>query len=64
MKSGASKCYIADLKEEYVKNYVWPTIKANAVYEGKYLLGTATARPLIAKALVEVAEKEGAERVK
>lgn len=63
LKSGASKCYIADLKEEYVKNYVWPTIKANAVYEGKYLLGTATARPLIAKALVEVAEKEGAEYI-
>lgn len=63
IKSGASKCYIVDLKEEFVKDCVWPVIKAGAVYEGKYLLGTATARPLIAKALVEVAEKEGAEYI-
>ncbi|MEG0250508.1 MAG: argininosuccinate synthase [Peptostreptococcus sp.] len=63
IKSGASKCYIADLKEEFVKDYVWPVIKAGAVYEGKYLLGTSAARPLIAKALVEVAEKEGAQYI-
>lgn len=63
IKSGASKCYIADLKEEFVKDCVWPVIKAGAVYEGKYLLGTSAARPLIAKALVEVAEKEGAQYI-
>lgn len=59
-KAGASKLYIADLKEEYVKDYIFPTLKAGAVYEGKYLLGTSHARPIIAKKLVEVAKKEGA----
>lgn len=63
LKSGASKCYIADLKEEFVADYVFPVIKSGAKYEGKYLLGTCCARPLIAKALVEVAEKEGAEYI-
>lgn len=63
IKSGASKCYIVDLKEEFVKNYVWKVIKSSAKYEGKYLLGTSAARPLIAKALVEVAEKEGADYI-
>ena len=60
LKSGASKIYIEDLKEEYVKDYIFPTIKAGAVYEGKYLLGTSHARPIIAKKLVEIAKKEGA----
>ena len=60
LKSGASKCYIVDLKEEFVKHYVWRLIKSSAKYEGKYLLGTSIARPLISKALVEVAQKEGA----
>lgn len=60
LKSGASKIYIEDLKEEYVKDYIFPTIKAGAVYEGKYLLGTSHARPIIAKRLVEIAKKEGA----
>ena len=59
-KSGASKCYIADLREEYVRDYIFPTVKAGAVYEGKYLLGTSHARPVIAKKLVEIALAEGA----
>ena len=61
LKSGASKCYILDLKEEFIADYVWPVVKAGAVYEKKYLLGTSFARPLIAKRLVEIAEKEGAD---
>lgn len=63
IKTGASKCYILDLKEEFIKDYVWPTVKAGAVYEKKYLLGTSFARPLIAKKLVEIAEKEGADAI-
>ena len=63
LKSGASKCYILDLKEEFIADYVWPVVKAGAVYENKYLLGTSFARPLIAKRLVEIAEKEGADAV-
>lgn len=60
IKSGASKIYIEDLKEEFVTGFIYPTLKAGAVYEGQYLLGTSFARPLIAKRLVEIAEKEGA----
>ncbi len=63
LKSGASKCYIVDLKKEFVKDFVWPVIKAESKYEGKYLLGTSVARPLIAKALVDVAKKEGAQYI-
>ena len=63
IKTGASKCYILDLKEEFIKYYVWPTVKAGAVYEKKYLLGTSFARPLIAKKLVEIAEAEGADAI-
>lgn len=59
-KSGASKLYLLDLKDEYVREYIFPTLKAGAMYEGKYLLGTSHARPVIAKHLVEVAHKEGA----
>ncbi|MHB8126453.1 MAG: argininosuccinate synthase [Desulfitobacteriaceae bacterium] len=59
-KSGVSKLYIEDLQEEFITDYIYPTLKAGAVYEGKYLLGTSFARPLIAKRLVEIAEKEGA----
>ena len=60
LKTGASKLYIENLQEEYVTDFIWPTLKANAVYEGKYLLGTSTARPVIAKRIVEIAKKEGA----
>lgn len=60
IKTGASKIYIEDLKEEFVKDVIYPTVKAGAVYEGKYLLGTSMARPIIAKRLVEIARKEGA----
>lgn len=63
LKSGASKVYIEDLKQEFLEDYVWPTLKAGAVYEGKYLLGTSFARPIIAKALVEIAKKEGADAI-
>src|SRR5690554_1345263 len=60
IKTGASKIYIEDLKEEFVTDFIFPTLKAGAIYEGKYLLGTSFARPLIAKRMVEIAEKEGA----
>lgn len=63
LASGASKVYIADLKEEFVRDYVYPVIRSGAIYEGGYLLGTSCARPLIAKALVEVAQKEGADYI-
>ena len=58
--SGASKIYIEDLRDEYVEDFIFPTLKAGAVYEGKYLLGTSHARPIIARRLVEIAEQEGA----
>ena len=60
LKTGASKLYIENLQEEYVTDFIWPTLKAGAVYEGKYMLGTSHARPCIAKRLVEIAEAEGA----
>jgi argininosuccinate synthase len=63
IKTGASKIYIEDLKEEFVADFIWPTLKAGAAYEGKYLLGTSFARPVIAKRLVEIALKEGASAV-
>jgi len=59
IKSGASKIYIEDLREEFVKDFVFPVLKSGAKYEGKYLLGTSFARPLIAKRLVEIAQQEG-----
>lgn len=60
IKSGAQKIYIEDVRREFVEEYIFPTLKAGAVYEGKYLLGTSMARPLISKKLVEIARKEGA----
>lgn len=63
IKSGASKAYIVDAQEEFVEDYIWPTVKAGCIYEGKYLLGTSFARPLIAKILVDVAKKEGADAI-
>ncbi|RUO42575.1 argininosuccinate synthase [Idiomarina aquatica] len=59
--SGASECYVVDLKEEFARAYIYPTLKTGAVYEGTYLLGTAMARPIIAKAQVEIARKVGAD---
>ncbi len=63
IKSGASKCYIEDLREEFANEYILPTLQARSVYEGKYLLGTSFARPLIAKKQVEIARKENATAV-
>jgi argininosuccinate synthase len=63
IKSGASKIYIEDLKEEFVRDFIFPTLKAGALYENKYLLGTSFARPVIAKRLVEIAHKEDADAV-
>jgi argininosuccinate synthase len=63
LKSGASKAYVLDLKEEFVKDYVFPMLRANAVYEGAYLMGTSIARPLIARKQIEIAKKEKADAV-
>jgi len=63
IKSGASKVYVENVTDEFVSNYVFKAIKANALYEGKYLLGTSLARPLISKKLVEIAHKEGAKYI-
>ncbi len=63
LKIGAKKSYVADAKEEFVKEYVWPTVKANGLYEGVYPLSAALSRPLICKILVDVAEQEGAQAV-
>ncbi len=63
IKTGASKIYIEDLKEEFVRDFVFPMLRANAVYEGSYLLGTSIARPLIAKQQIEIAAKEKADAV-
>jgi argininosuccinate synthase len=62
-KTGASKSYIVDLKEEFTRDFVFPMFRANAIYEGRYFLGTSIARPLIAKAQMEIAAKEGADAV-
>jgi len=61
LASGASECYVVDLKDELVADYIYPTLKTGAVYEGTYLLGTSMARPIIAKAQVEIARKVGAD---
>ncbi|MDR0387740.1 MAG: argininosuccinate synthase [Treponema sp.] len=63
LDTGASSCYVADVKKEYVESYIWPALKSGALYEDKYLLGTATARPLIAKVLVDYARKEKADAI-
>ncbi len=63
IKTGASKLYIEDLKKVFVEEYIYPTIKAGAIYEGEYLLGTAFARPIIAKRIVEIAKAEGADAI-
>ena len=63
LRTGASKAIALDLKEEFVRDFVFPMMRAGAVYEGYYLLGTSIARPLIAKHLVRIAEEEGAEAI-
>jgi len=63
LTTGASKIYVEDLREEFVTDYIFPALGGNAIYEGRYLLGTALARPLLAKAQIEIAEKEGARYV-
>ena len=63
IKTGASKLYVEDLRKEFVEDYIFPTVKAQAVYENRYLLGTSFARPIIAKRIVEIAKKEGADAI-
>ena len=63
IKTGASKLYIENLQDEFVTDYIWPTLKAGAVYEKEYLLGTSFARPIIAKRIVEIAKAEGADAI-
>ena len=63
LKTGASKIYIEDLREEFVRDYIFPMLRANAIYEGTYMLGTSIARPLIAKRQIEIARQEGADAV-
>ncbi len=63
LKTGASKLYVEDLREEFVKEFVWTAVKANALYEGVYLLGTSLARPVIARKQIEIAQAEGADAV-
>ena len=63
LKTGASKLYIEDLNKEFVEDFIFPTLKAGAVYEGEYLLGTSFARPIIAKRIVEIALAEGADAI-
>ena len=63
LKTGASKLYIEDLTDLFVEEYIWPALKADAKYEGKYLLGTSFARPIIAKRIVEIALAEGADAI-
>jgi argininosuccinate synthase len=63
LATGASKLYVEDLRDEFVRDYVWMAVKANAIYEGVYLLGTSLARPVIAKRQIEIARREGADAV-
>ncbi len=63
LSTGASKCYIDDQKEEFARDYIFPMFQANAVYEGRYLLGTSIARPCITKGMIDVALKEGADAI-
>src|ERR1700757_4306463 len=63
LKTGASKCYIDDLTEEFARDFIFPMIRANALYENQYFLGTSIARPLIAKRMVDIARKEKADAV-
>lgn len=63
MQTGASKCFIDDVREEFARDFIYPIFQAGAIYEGQYLLGTSIARPLIGKRLVEIAQQEGAQAI-
>ncbi len=63
IQTGATKCYVEDLNEEFARDFIFPMMQANAIYEGTYLLGTSIARPLIAKRLIEIARVEGADAI-
>ncbi len=63
LKTGASKAYLVDARREFVEDFIWPTLQSQAIYEGKYLLGTSIARPVIAKKIVDIAKKEGADAI-
>src|SRR5438270_9041029 len=63
LRTGASKCLIEDLREEFARDFVFPMLQAGAIYEGQYFLGTSIARPLIAKRMVEIAHQENAETI-
>jgi argininosuccinate synthase len=63
LRTGASQCHVEDLQDEFVRDFVFPCLRANAVYEGRYLLGTSMARPLIAKGQMAVVKQEGADAV-
>src|SRR5215813_11038984 len=63
LKTGASKCIVEDLREEFARDFIFPMFQANAIYEGQYFLGTSIARPLIAKRMVEIARAEGADAI-
>ncbi len=63
IKTGATKCYVEDLNEEFARDFIFPMMQANAIYEGAYLLGTSIARPLIGKRLIEIARAEGADAI-
>ena len=62
-KTGASKIYIDDLQDEFARDFIYPMIQASAIYEGQYFLGTSIARPCIAKKMVEIAQREGADAI-
>src|ERR1041385_8785788 len=63
LRTGASKCYIDNLQEEFARDFIFPMIQAGAIYENQYFLGTSIARPLIAKRMIEIARKEGASHI-
>ena len=63
LNTGASKCFIGDMREEFARDFIFPMFQANALYEGRYLLGTSIARPCIAKGMLEIALQEGADAI-
>lgn len=63
LTTGASKCFIGDLREEFARDYIYPMFQANALYEGRYLLGTSIARPCIAKGMLDIVAQEGADAI-